>query len=77
MNNIRLFLHCAECVKALPNGESISDWARLEVGLKTDGNIEVWCTRHDRLVCNVPTDQNYKDKMMHVNCGHEGCNGVH
>ena len=43
------FIHCARCLRELPEGISPSKWAMLNVGFTRKG-MQVWCTRHQ---CNV------------------------
>ncbi len=51
-NEIRMYLHCAECLDELPVGESPKSWARLNVGWTVLG-IQVWCVRHEKNVLHV------------------------
>ncbi len=44
------FLHCARCVQSRPPSKSAADNARLQVGITPEGELEVWCLRHDMLV---------------------------
>ena len=48
-NSIKRFFHCSRCTQEMPDGESPSSWADLEVGWTVRG-FQVWCKRHD---CNV------------------------
>jgi hypothetical protein len=48
-HQIKAFMHCARCLRELPNGTSPRNYAQLEVGWTAKG-LQVWCRRHD---CNV------------------------
>lgn len=39
------YLSCAKCVKEIPEGRSLADWAILNVGMHKKG-IQVECSRH-------------------------------
>ena len=45
-----LFYFCRQCVEEMPKPGSPRHYARLQVGLTREGELEVWCLRHDRLV---------------------------
>lgn len=47
--SIYLFANCELCTNERPDGISLREWGRLEVGLTKKG-FQVWCIRHD---CNV------------------------
>ena len=52
---IQTYVHCAKCLKGMPPGTSPRDYAKLEVGFMPDGNLRVWCRRHDCLVGDIRT----------------------
>lgn len=41
------FIHCRQCVTNLPRGKSPAEHARLQVSMSHDGQITIWCVRHD------------------------------
>ena len=49
-SKIEMFVHCKQCVAewraGKAPGESPASYARLNVGITSDG-IQVWCNRHD------------------------------
>ncbi len=47
VNQISLYFHCGKCLDEVPDGQSAREWARLEVGTTDDGQVQVWCVRHD------------------------------
>ena len=51
------YLHCGQCLKEVPEGQSPETYARLNVGMTKKG-IQVWCVRHkcsvDFRVCGAP-----------------------
>lgn len=46
-NEIVSFMHCRKCLDTKPDSLSMRQWARLEVGVTSDGHLQVWCVRHD------------------------------
>jgi hypothetical protein len=46
-NRIETFIHCAHCIETRPPTTPARDWAKLEIGIDDEGNIQVWCVRHD------------------------------
>jgi len=58
-NQIKGYMHCAECMKELRRGDGIPDgitaqeYQSIEVGL-TDIGVQVWCKRHDMEVAHIP-----------------------
>lgn len=55
-NGIEAFIHCGRCLDewkadpALSTTMAPKDYARTQTGIRADGNLQVWCNRHD---CNV------------------------
>jgi hypothetical protein len=45
-SSIVAFCHCTRCVRELPDGQSPSSYARIEVGLTADKKLQLWCRRH-------------------------------
>lgn len=45
-NQIKLNLHCAKCLKEIPQGISPRDWSKLSIG-QTEKGIQIWCNRHN------------------------------
>ena len=52
-NQIKGYIHCAECRKELPYGITPKEYQNIEVGW-TDFGVQVWCKRHDREVVHIP-----------------------
>jgi len=50
------YLHCVECVRQKPDGQSMAMWARPQIGLLPNGDIRVWCGRHNQIVTDIPAD---------------------
>ena len=46
-NVIVSYLHCRICFNELPDGQSMAEFARLNIGQTMEGAIQVWCTRHE------------------------------
>lgn len=44
---IELYFHCKKCIQGKPASSSAKSYARLAVGFTPDGNIQVWCNRHN------------------------------
>lgn len=52
-NPINLYLHCFDCIKEKLSTISAQEWSRLEVGVTKQGELVVWCIRHDKQVANL------------------------
>lgn len=39
--------NCVRCLTELPKGQSPFDYAKQQVSVTADGNLQVWCNRHD------------------------------
>ena len=53
---ITSYIHCAACMRELPDDESPESYARLSIGI-TEGGIQVWCVRHDINVAHLSPDE--------------------
>lgn len=51
-NSIKMFFHCARCLKEKPSRLSPRDWAKLEIGFTKLG-VQVWCKRHEINVVHI------------------------
>lgn len=51
-NLITTFFTCRRCQEDKPSNESMEKWARLNVGLASEG-LQVWCVRHRQEVVHV------------------------
>jgi len=49
-DGIDSFMHCALCMRTKPTTTTARDWARLAVGVRGDGGLQIWCVRHNRNV---------------------------
>jgi len=49
---IKAFMHCAKCLREIPDGVSPAEWARVNVGWTKLG-LQVWCVRHDTNVVHI------------------------
>jgi len=56
-NDCVAFAHCEHCISDKPSGVSPAQWARLAVGFTADGNVLVWCERHDCMVVRVALEK--------------------
>ncbi len=52
-SNMIVYMHCERCLEERPESQSPSEFARLEVGFNRDGDVQVWCTRHDQEVVTL------------------------
>ncbi len=48
-NEIGMYLHCAKCFDAMPDGVSPKEYQRIQAGW-TEQGLQIWCTRHE---CNI------------------------
>ena len=51
-NDIGAFIHCANCLKKLPEGQSPREWGRYETGW-TEKGFQIWCTRCENNVVHI------------------------
>ena len=51
-NHIGAFIHCANCLKKLPEGQSPREWGRYEAGW-TEKGFQIWCIRCENNVLNI------------------------
>lgn len=58
-SKIVTFLHCAMCLEEVPAGESMRDWAMVEVGFTVEG-IQLWCRRHNANVIHL----DFEDRLI-------------
>ena len=49
-NYIYRFMHCSLCISELPPETSPREYAHNEVGILRNGDIQVWCIRHEKNV---------------------------
>lgn len=50
---IAMYFHCRRCLMEKPGDQSPREWARIEVGLRPDGSLRVWCKRHNMKVADL------------------------
>lgn len=72
-----MLLNCRKCLEEIPRGVSPAKYGRLSVGLSTDGEIEVWCERHDRPVGVLTRDGILLDAIRTAPCSACGKVGKH
>jgi hypothetical protein len=51
-NEIISFFHCGNCLKDLPAGMSLREWASLEAGFTPLG-VQVWCKRCEANIVHI------------------------
>lgn len=49
-NYIYRFIHCSLCLNEKPESVSAREYAHNEVGILKNGDIQVWCVRHEKNV---------------------------
>ena len=65
-----MFMHCRSCFEELPDGVSMRDYARLEVGVD-GGELSVRCVRHDRDVYRGDLTDLGVERCDACECGHD------
>ena len=50
---IRMFFHCRDCLEELPFGTSPKEYSRTQTGVTEDGEVIVWCNRHEQIVAPI------------------------
>ncbi len=81
-NYIARYIHCLLCVEELPDGISPRMYAHNEVGILINGDIQVWCIRHEKNVVifdmeksSMMIDPDIDEPVMLGECGEcEDCN---
>ena len=56
-HQISSYIHCDECLEAIPDGYSPKDWQDVEVGFTESGAIQVWCKRHNMNVTLIELNE--------------------
>lgn len=51
-NEIKLYLHCKQCLDERPKHISPKDWSRNQAGWTTEG-IQLWCNRHEANIIHI------------------------
>ena len=51
-NEIRMYLHCGQCVESLPANTSPEEFSQLSVGW-TERGLQVWCERHQANIIHI------------------------
>lgn len=67
-NQIKMYMHCAQCLKILPRGESPESFARISVG-STGQGFQVWCNRHNINIAVIEADSSSIHDMECSGCG--------
>lgn len=50
---ILLYLHCKKCLQEKPTGISPAKYQQSQAGLSPEGDLIVWCLRHEVLICRL------------------------
>ena len=53
VHRISMYFHCTKCLQEKPDDQAPQEWARLEAGMTDDGEVQVWCVRHDMGVVEI------------------------
>lgn len=57
-NYIYRFVHCSLCIEEKPESVSPREYAHNEVGILKNGDIQVWCIRHEKNVVIFDMEKN-------------------
>lgn len=70
-----MFLHCKQCMKNIPHGESPRTYARLSVMVEASEfdppMIVVTCERHDKLVAKLELAHEFDEACKCAKCKEE------
>lgn len=77
LNPAVMSVHCQQCLSELPADQSPGDYSRQQVGITADGDLVVWCTRHDAPVAMHKQGQIDSDLLAVVNEPCVGCGKAH
>ena len=65
-NEIENFMHCKKCMKEVREREDISprEYGQLELGMTKNGELQVWCRRHESHVTSLPLLNHLKKRFQ-------------
>lgn len=52
-NAITAYFNCGKCLKELPANTSPAEYANTQMGITNNGQLQVWCNRHDVNVAKI------------------------
>lgn len=70
--DISFWLHCKKCLNELPVGMSPKEYSKQQSGITPDGEIIVWCNRHNCDVARFVLDEAEMEQFEGATC--PGCN---
>lgn len=70
-NDMKLIFHCVMCIEEKPNDVSAQEYARIQTGVTADGQIQVWCNRHDANIIKIKPED--IERLSHMRCERDGC----
>lgn len=67
---IYAYMHCVMCLNDMPSHLTPQIYAKLAVGVSPEGDLIVWCLRHDTPVTRMPNDKVADELMLaaHSEC---------
>ena len=71
------FIHCRRCVETNRTNQSPAEYSKLDLGITTDGEIEVWCRRHNISVSVLTENGALKPEIKNAPCAVCGVSGPH
>jgi hypothetical protein len=60
---IATYIHCKKCYRDKPSNESMDEYALNHTGVNLQGDLIVWCRRHEELVCQIK-NKNLSDLLF-------------
>lgn len=76
------YMHCSLCLSECSNLHvAPSDYSRISVGTSPEGDLVVWCNRHNTLVIQLPNseiaEELFKVASADCDCGRHGKETTH
>jgi len=55
------YWHCIDCIEELPAHVSARDYSHISVGVTNQGDLIVWCDRHDQQILKIDNETVQKE----------------
>ena len=77
LNPAVMTVHCNRCLAEIPEGQGPSEYGRPSVGVTANGDLVIWCVRHDELISIHKQGEIDAAFRAVVNRPCSGCGEVH
>jgi hypothetical protein len=66
------YMHCALCMRDKPDGITPQKWARQQLAVTKEGQLQLWCVRHDVNIALLEFDVTSDDDFSVANDDNAG-----